>query len=641
MGRIVSLSLFTFLVTVVFAQKTDTLLLLAVSAKADTAAISLYLKVASTTEQNNPTRALEYSRKAEQLSKKLDAREGELKAVRSIARSFSILGEFDSTLFYYERSLEIARQMNDALQIGVSLSNVGAAHRYLSDYELAINYSLQAVKILASAADRPTLAKVMNGLQLNYYYLPDYDSAVAYGEKSVQLARELKDTTLLIMALSNLSMPYKDKKQLEKSKSILMETLQLAEGRNDLYAESGILTNLAGVFLEQGDYLSLREYAKKSLLLHRKIGSKDGECISLRGLAISYLQTKSYSLAKIYADSAYQLADNNNYKSEKASCLKTLSNIYYAMGDVKAGEKFYNLSDDAFEDLFKEAHLESAAKYAKKYESEKKDVQIKLQAAQLKNKNTLNYILIGSAASILIISLLSYRTYQHKQKFQFHRIAQLEKEKQLMASEAVIKGQDEERGRLAKDLHDGLGGLLSGVKFSLTNMKTNVILDADNALVFERSLDMLDHSISELRRVAHNMMPEVLVKFGLSEALKSYCARLMEAQLFKVDFQYIGNEERLPSNTEIFIYRVVQELLTNIAKHARATHVLVQLARQSEEMSITVEDDGVGFDTSVLEKSKGAGWANIKSRVTYLKGKLDIQSSRQQGTSVHITFSVL
>jgi two-component system NarL family sensor kinase len=166
-------------------------------------------------------------------------------------------------------------------------------------------------------------------------------------------------------------------------------------------------------------------------------------------------------------------------------------------------------------------------------------------------------------------------------------------------------------------------------------------LDADSALVFERSLDMLDHSISELRRVAHNMMPEVLVKFGLSEALKSYCASLSESQLFKNDFQSIDMENRLASNTEIFIYRIVQELLNNAAKHAKATQVLVQLARQNDEISITVEDDGVGFDTATIKNATGAGWANIQSRIEYLKGKLDVQSSAGKGTSVHIIIPVL
>lgn len=242
----------------------------------------------------------------------------------------------------------------------------------------------------------------------------------------------------------------------------------------------------------------------------------------------------------------------------------------------------------------------------------KKEQQIKdlQQEAEIKDlsiqQNRLLIIILGAVLiSVVVIALLGRRTYNQKKlilekdnALKQSRIAELETEKQLLASEVVIKGQEEERGRLAKDLHDGLGGLLSGVKFSLTNMKSNVVLDANSALIFERSLDMLDNSISELRRVAHNMMPEVLVKFGLHEALKSYCDSIQQSGIFKVDFQSLGNEIRLASNTEIILYRIVQELLNNASKYAKASTVLVQLAFHENEISITVEDNGIGFDIS-------------------------------------------
>jgi signal transduction histidine kinase len=265
----------------------------------------------------------------------------------------------------------------------------------------------------------------------------------------------------------------------------------------------------------------------------------------------------------------------------------------------------------------------------------------------LKQRLLINVVLGAALVSIVIILLLAMRTYRQRQKLMMKenevhqvRIAQLESEKQLLASEAIIRGQEEERGRLAKDLHDGLGGLLSGIKFSLTNMKSHVILDAENALVFERSLDMLDHSIAELRRVAHNMMPEVLVKFGLEEALKSYCDSIRQSGIYQIDFQSIGITVRLPISIEIILYRIVQELLNNIAKYAKATNVLVQLSRHDQEVSITVEDNGIGFDVATLEKSQGAGWVNIRSRIDYLKGKVDVKSAPSQGTSVYITLTV-
>ncbi|MFN8689571.1 MAG: sensor histidine kinase, partial [Cyclobacteriaceae bacterium] len=157
------------------------------------------------------------------------------------------------------------------------------------------------------------------------------------------------------------------------------------------------------------------------------------------------------------------------------------------------------------------------------------------------------------------------------------------------------------------------------------------------ALVFERSLDMLDHSISELRRVAHNMMPEVLVKFGLEEALKSYCDSVQQSGMLAVNFQTIGVYQRMPSEKEIIVYRIVQELVANVVKHSRARAVLVQLAWQPAILDLTVEDDGAGFDIAMLEYSRGAGWANIRSRAEFLRSKLDIQSSAGAGTSVHMT----
>jgi len=219
---------------------------------------------------------------------------------------------------------------------------------------------------------------------------------------------------------------------------------------------------------------------------------------------------------------------------------------------------------------------------------------------------------------------------------QQQRIRELEKDKQLVAVDSMLKGQEEERTRLAKDLHDGLGGMLSGVKFSLMNVKTNLIINHENVVMFERSLDMLDTSIQELRRVAHNMMPEALVKFGLDEALKDYCTNINNSGILQVNYQSFGMDERLESNTEIIVYRIVQELFANIFKHAEATEVIVQLLKEGNRLSIAVEDNGKGFNPEELAEGKGAGWPNIHSRVDYLKGKLDLHSEKGKGTSVNI-----
>ena len=158
--------------------------------------------------------------------------------------------------------------------------------------------------------------------------------------------------------------------------------------------------------------------------------------------------------------------------------------------------------------------------------------------------------------------------------------------------------------------------------------------------VFERSLDMIDTSIRELRRVAHNMMPEMLTQFGLDEALREYCHKINTAKILTVKYQSLGMAERVDKSIEIIIYRIVQELLNNTLKHAGATETFVQLIREGARLNIVVEDNGRGFAVDNVDNNKGAGLGNVRSRVEYLKGQLDIHSEPGKGTLVNIEFKI-
>jgi signal transduction histidine kinase len=179
--------------------------------------------------------------------------------------------------------------------------------------------------------------------------------------------------------------------------------------------------------------------------------------------------------------------------------------------------------------------------------------------------------------------------------------------------------------------------MLSGIKYAFNNMKGNLLMTPDNSMAFERSMDMLDSSIRELRRVAHNMMPETLVKSGLDTALRDFCNDVQQSGAVKVAYRSIGLQELPVDQTvAITIYRIVQELLGNIIRHASAKQAIVQVSHQDGILAITVEDDGKGFDPTQLGRTGGMGWENIRNRVEFLKGKLDLHSKPGQGTSVHI-----
>ncbi|HEY3402356.1 MAG TPA: ATP-binding protein [Ohtaekwangia sp.] len=249
--------------------------------------------------------------------------------------------------------------------------------------------------------------------------------------------------------------------------------------------------------------------------------------------------------------------------------------------------------------------------------------------------------ILSSGLVLLVTVLLSYRNYKQSRRLQHQRIIEQETARQLAATGAVVKGEEQERSRLARDLHDGLGGMLSGIKYSLGTMKGNLIMTPDNAQAFERSLEMLDNSIREMGRVAQNMMPEGLVKFGLDTALKDYCYEVNQRGALKINYQSIGLENVvLDQIVSITLYRIIQELVTNTMKHSGAGMAIVQITKAGDLLSVTVEDDGKGFDKGMLKQPTGMGWGNIQNRIEFLKGKLDVNTQPGKGTSVLIELTV-
>jgi signal transduction histidine kinase len=378
----------------------------------------------------------------------------------------------------------------------------------------------------------------------------------------------------------------------------------------------------------------------KALLLSKELGSFSSQAIAYRGISYSHFYRRHYEPARKYADSSLAIAEQHQLKPELQKTYAHLANLSYAVQQHLQGDQYAIKASEISESLLNESIQKRTIEMDKKYQSALKDAQISLQQSSLKVKTSWNYALAGGTAALLLLSMLSYRNYLQRQRIQEQRISELETEKQLAASGAVLRGEEQERTRLAKDLHDGLGGMLSGIKYTLHTVKGNLVLTPENAQSFERSLDMLDSSIREMRRVAHNMMPEALVKFGLDTALQDFCNDINQSGALQVSYQSIGlKDTELEQTKAITIYRIVQELLNNSMKHAAARHALVQISNNENQLSITVEDDGKGFDPAILRQSRGIGWTNIQHRIDFLKGRWDVDSKPGKGTSVHIEFS--
>ncbi len=621
--------------------KTDSLLKALSVAKKDTNKVLLIYSIAGQFENSEPDKAKAYTSMGKTLSQELGYESGIWKAYRMFAYISSYQSKFDSVIYYNKLVLDLARKRKDSFNIGVSLFNIGIGFRFLSELDSAVQYTLQGTNILDGKGYTNIESTLNDGLQSLYLTLGQYEKAIQYGNKAVALARKLQDKSSLVNGLSNLGLSYSETGRLAEAKKIFNEALSISVSTNNKSIEAVVLNNLSDIAIKENQFDLLKSYADRSIALSVEM-EDDGTMISGKlSLAAYHLTKRDFAAAEEQALSALALADKLNLLEGKTTSLGMLSAIAFSRQDYKKGFGYYYRKMDFESKVFNESLQQKEAALRIRYETEKKDTQIQLQRAELQRKTIINYLLVGGAAALLLISLLSYRTYRQRQKLQQHRIDELETQQQLLAAEAVLKGEEKERTRLAKDLHDGLGGMLSGIKYSFQTMKGNLIMTPENQQAFERSMDMLDSSIKEMRRVAHNMMPEALVKFGLDTALRDFCEDISRSGALKVSYQSLGMEQEQPDQTvAITLYRIVQELLNNTIKHAGATSAVVQLSKTVTGVNITVEDDGKGFDSANLKSTSGIGWTNILSRVEYLKGRLDVQSSPGKGTSVHVEIDI-
>ncbi len=634
----------------------------------DSVLVFLFTALANEYYAYDTVKAQQYQEKGFLLAKKMnwDYALGDYYQVKAMSKQLSSDHEmahllFDTAIIYFNKTINSVRPKQEVENAKLAkATSMGQK----ADILLKRGKSEEAIAVFIAtleawkASDYPrkneAIGTYYGKISTIYYELKQFEKALFYDRLSLSMYLTQNNEETIAWAYIYLCNDFIALKQMDSCLQYLAKAKPIVERLNNHRLNVQYYNKLGQISSQKKEYRKAIGYYEKTVAEARITNTKYQVLSNQRMIGICYVRLGEYATARKYLLIALPAAIAGNYVKEKMEILQELVTVEEKTNHIAEAYSYLKqvigLRDSVNEENSKKAVAEIEAKYQNEKEQKEivqleKDKQI--QFLSIKEKSTLNYFLIGSLAALMIVGFLVYRNLRHHQQLgkqqdelQQQRIRELEKDKQLVAVDSMLKGQEEERSRLAKDLHDGLGGLLSGVKFSLSNMKDNLIVTPDNMAVFERSLDMLDTSIKELRRVAHNMMPEMLTKFGLDEALKEYCNTINTTKLLTVKYQSVGMDLRPDRSIEIIIYRIVQELLNNIMKHAAATEAFVQLVRENNRLNVVVEDNGKGFDTALLEKSKGAGWINVRSRVDYLKGQLDIHSGAGKGTLVNIEFNI-
>ncbi len=411
--------------------------------------------------------------------------------------------------------------------------------------------------------------------------------------------------------------------------------------------------NIADTYIQQGNTAQTFNYINKI----KEIGSepKNKEYLAFYIALVDLMSAKALYLQKQFQESIDVLnktlpqlkLTGNHFRNEIVQAYELYANAYEKLGDYKKALKYKNTYIILLDSLTRKDKIDMISRLEIRNRMAEKDKELALQKLSLtevkskvKDKNFwITGISLLTISGIIIFGLWRKKN-RNKQVLQQERIDNLQHKIKIERLKASITGEERERTRIARELHDGIGGLLSVARmnFELAKKENQ---NKEN-LDFIDGIKLLEEATDELRKAAYNLMPEVLLNQGLANAVQAYCEKMTSKGSTEISFQAIGNRKDVTSFFDLPVYRIIQELVHNVIKHARAAHALVQINFQEDgNINITVEDDGIGIAVDAKNSNLGMGLRNLKERVNDLGGKLDIQSNPESGTSIYLEFDSL
>ena len=617
-------------------------------AKEDTNKVNLLATLGNDIEYSDFNKAEAYGLEALTLSKRLHFLRGELRATYLLGNVYIDKGEYEKAKSYLERAERLADSLGNRSFQGF-VNNAYATLYYIQGDNWNAAYRMEkAISAFKYLKDSVREASIILNLVSVLSVLKNHDRAIELSKKLIPFFEKQNDSTRVALCMHQLIYNYNEQDRPLDGRQYVSPLLQFAEVTRDKNMKAESYKTLSGYYLETKENAKALEYSLKSI----EASSSNQYNLSAyyTNAALAYLRLNQLEQSKEYFDKA----ENISIKSSAADIAYSdlwRSEYYEKTGNYKEVVRLLRTFNKWVDSTLTAETRQYATHLEAVYENNKKENEIlRLKTVELektlalKQRNNFLYAAAGFALLLSMIILFQLRNHKNKRKLmeqdkllQEEKINTLEKQQQVISLQSMITGQETERGRIAKDLHDGLGGLFSTVKMYFSSLQHERPELATDPL-FSKSYELADTASVELRRIAHNLMPEVLLKLGLINAVQDLCNNINIGRLLKISLQSYGMEKRLTNNTEVMLYRIIQELLNNIIKHSQATEVIIQFNKHSDRLTITIEDNGRGFNVDEATSSHNAGIGTIKSRVNFLNGQLNIDSKQGIGTTVIMEF---
>ncbi|MFP2996232.1 sensor histidine kinase [Spongiivirga sp. MCCC 1A20706] len=542
--------------------------------------------------------------------------------------------EVDSARIFYEKTLKLLDKEEDSILRAKTYSNIAMTFKESYDVKRRIDYKLKAVDLVKN--NQAEVSLIYANLATEYEYLQLYEKCREYYKKAYSASKEGKNYRVQAYSIYGLTNMLIDEDKYDSIAMYLKEGMSLCSKTNSPEICYWMNNQMGNNFTNLEEYSKANKHLKLAREYAVQLNKEFDVVVSTVSLARNEFEMGNYASASKY----YQELEAY-YEDEPVPALLVHGYLNYAETEAALGnfEKSYYILDEYVEvkdSLLTDERRALALEMEEKYETEKKNKELAEQSAQLqeqentllKRNNQIKLSLLGGG--FLLLGGIGIWLYsRQRQKLKDNRILALKNEQEVVKLEALITGEEKERVRLAQDLHDGINGDLSVIKYKISNVDKSAFSNEEKQ-EYKEAITMLDNAVEQVRRISHNLAPPSLHNFDLIEAIKQYCTKVNTSSKVSVDFQYYGDQFQLNKEHETAVYRMIQEMLNNIVKHAEASEALVQLNHRDDHLHLTVEDNGKGFN--IDEKAEGMGLKNIRSRADFLKADLDI-SSGKNGTT--------
>ena len=592
-----------------------------------------------TSNQSDYPGALAFYQQAQTIRTNLRDTIGIVNVYSNLGNLYESWEKYDEAVIEFEKGLVFTNHSKFGELRAKLLSNLGGTLKYKGEYEKAIQAFLNAIEIREGLQDSRGLAYSYAGLGSLYEQIDDHSKALDAYKKSLDLFT-ITNPSIIPAIYFNIGNVYFAQGDYDGAWDSYDKFQQSSSA--PALNKSKLYNSLGAVLQEKMLYAEARKYYARSLALIDTLDEQREQAVIKNNLGKLFYLERDYQSALPLFDEALSLLDSIEDNLIRLQIIDNIAGVYTQLEDFEKALLYSSQGSTIEKTLNKEE------KEVLRYERE--IAELSEESAKQKTKHQRQiFIIIGLGLLVLVLVALFSAERQRRKKQvaesqvqdKQKRIYDLMQEIELKSTYAKLEGQDLERKRIAQDLHDRLGSMLSTVKlyFNAVDAKLSE-LKVENRNQYDKANNLLEEACEEVRIIAHNMQSGVLAKFGLDSALKDIADTLEESKEIKVTVSTIGLGNRLEQSVETNIYRIIQELVSNVLKHAQANELTIRVNRYNGSLNILVEDDGVGFDPDVALTKGGMGLKSIESRVNNLGGILNIDSGKGAGTTVSIDLEI-